>query len=60
MFSDYKKKVIVGGALAATASLGVQARGPKAIEHDVNGNELRLVELSHSPSFLTNLETGEA
>jgi hypothetical protein len=52
MFCDYKKKMMMGGALAASASLGVQAHGPKAIEHDVYGNELTLVELSHSPSFL--------
>ena len=52
MFSDYKKKVMMGGALAATVSLGVQAREPKPIEHDVYGNELTLVQLSHSPTVL--------
>ena len=42
------------------AALGVDARGPKPIEYDVHGNELRLVELSHSPSSLMNLDVEEA
>ena len=58
MFSNYKKNFMMG-TLASIGVVNARSHSPKVVEYDVNGNELTLMQLSQSASFLSYPEGTE-